>query len=352
VKGGHIVRWLWGGTPAGRVARLPLIPLSLAYGAAMRWRAAAYARGLLPTDRLPLPVVAVGNLSVGGTGKTPLTAWIAQYYAARGLRPGILLRGYGGDEPLVHRRLVPEAIVIGDPDRSAGAQQAGAAGARVLVLDDAFQLLRIARDLNVLVVSAESLDVSPWALPAGPWREGWDRRAFARADHIVVTRKRAGIAAAATLAARLARDARAPVAVAHLGIERFDGLQSGTRHSVAVLQGRHVVAAAGIADPQSFAAQLEALGASVQLVAYQDHQPYAADDVARLVRAAREADYVVITEKDAVKVRDRWPEGAPEPLVAALAVRWEQGGRLFEEALAAVPGAFIRPTSVAERRRS
>ena len=304
----------------------------------MRLRAAAYRGRLLGTDRLPLPTVAVGNLSLGGTGKTPLAAWIAAYYVARGQKPGILLRGYGGDEPLVHRRLVPDAVVVVDPDRAAGARQAAAEGAQVLVLDDAFQLLRVARDLNVAVVSVESVDRAPWALPAGPWREGW--QALGRADCIVVTRKRAGREAAEEVAERLA--ARRPgrsVSVAHLTLDRLEGLQSGTRHPATVVEGRRVVAAAGIADPESFAAQLRGLGASVQLLAYRDHHPYPRGDLERLVRASAGADYVVITEKDAVKLRGRWPREAPEPLVAVLTVHWERNGRQLEQALEAV----VRP---------
>ena len=81
-------------------------------------RAGAYGRGWLATRPLPLPAVAVGNLAVGGAGKTPLAAWFAAFYAQRGLRPGILLRGYGGDEHRVHERLVPGAVVVPDPDRA------------------------------------------------------------------------------------------------------------------------------------------------------------------------------------------------------------------------------------------
>jgi len=103
VNAARVARWVWGDGAAAKIARVPLIPLALAYGATMRLRAAAYERGLLPTERLPLPAVAIGNLSVGGTGKTPLAAWIARFYATRGCRPAVLLRGYGGDEPLVHR---------------------------------------------------------------------------------------------------------------------------------------------------------------------------------------------------------------------------------------------------------
>ncbi|MGH7699713.1 MAG: tetraacyldisaccharide 4'-kinase, partial [Gemmatimonadales bacterium] len=102
------------------------------------------------------------------------------------------------------------------------------------------------------------------------------------------------------------------------------------------LAGRRVVAAAGIADPASFAVQVRATGAVVQLMAYQDHHAYGARDVARLVRWVGEADYVVVTEKDAVKLRHRWPREAREPLVARLTLEWELHGEAVERALAAV----------------
>jgi tetraacyldisaccharide-1-P 4'-kinase len=97
-----------------------------------------------------------------------------------------------------------------------------------------------------------------------------------------------------------------------------------------------VIVAAGIADPVSFAAQVRSFGASVQLTAYQDHHAYPPGDVARLAQAAKQADYVVVTEKDAVKLRSRWPEDAPEPLVAQLALRWELNGDGVERVLEGV----------------
>jgi len=335
VSGTRVAPWLWGTNRAARVVRLPLVPFALVYGAMVRLRAGGYRWGVLKAARLPLPAVAVGNLSVGGTGKTPLAAWIARRYAERGRAPGILLRGYGGDESLVHRRLAPEAVVVADPNRVAGAERARTAGADILVLDDAFQLLSVARDLNIAVVSAESIAASPWPLPAGPWRERWD--ALARADVIVVTRKRAPAAAADRLAGRLAeRQAGTPICVAHLAVGPLEGMESGTRRELGLLAGRRVLAAAGIADPESFAAQLEAVGAIVQLQAYQDHHPYGVADLARLVRGSAGADYVVVTEKDAVKLRGRWPRDTPEPLVAGLAVRWERNGGALEQALDAL----------------
>jgi len=292
--------------------------------------------------RLPLPAIAVGNLSVGGTGKTPLAAWIAEYCAARGRTAAILLRGYGGDEPLVHRRLAPRAVVVANPDRVAAAGVARAQGAQICVLDDAYQLTGVARDLNIAVVSAESAAGSPWPLPAGPWRERWD--ALDRADLIVVTRKRASAGAAAAVADGLARSRpRVPACIAALELSHLEGMRSAAHHELDILAGRGVVAAAGIADPLSFGAQLRAAGAIVQLVAYQDHHPYAPADVERLARAARGGDYVVVTEKDAVKLRARWPGAVPEPLVAVLAVRWERNGRVLEQAVDSVLGPAAAP---------
>ena len=332
------VHWLWNSRrlPA-RVARVALLPLAGAYRAATVLRAGLYRARVLRTRRLPLPSVAVGNLSVGGAGKTPLAAWIAARYASQGLRPGILLRGYGGDEALVHRRLVPQAVVVENPDRLAGGESALQEGASILVLDDAYQRLDVARDLNIAVVSAERARAVPWPLPAGPWREG--RGALSRAHAIVVTRRRVPLEEARGLAERLATGRSGViVATAHLGLTGLEGMRSGRHLAAQALSGKRVVAAAGIADPSSFAVQVRASGARVQLVAYQDHHAYADDDIARLARAAREgADYLVVTEKDAVKLRHRWPADAPEPLVAVLTVTWETNGDLLTRALDRVP---------------
>ena len=329
----RVVNWLWWSRrPSARIARGLLLPAALLYRAVMVARAAAYRRGWFRQRRLPLPAVAIGNLAVGGAGKTPFAAWVAAFYVRHGLKPGILLRGYGGDEHRVHERLVPGAIVVPDPDRVAGAERARAAGAQVLVLDDAYQRLDVARDVNVALVGTETARAVHWPLPAGPWREDWG--ALARADMIVVTRRRAAPAEARRLATRIAaRWPRALVAIVHLAVDGLAGLQSGRRKALSGLTGKRVVVAAGIADPASFAVQVRASGAIVQLMAYQDHHAYPPGDVARLAQAAKDADYVVVTEKDAVKLRDRWPADAPEPLVAQLALRWELNGDAVERVL-------------------
>jgi tetraacyldisaccharide 4'-kinase len=331
----RLIRWLWTSRrPDARLARLALLPASGLWGAGMAVRRLAYRRGWLPTYDLPLPSVAVGNLTVGGSGKTPIATWIARHYAARGLKPGILLRGYGGDEALVHRHDVPEAVVVPDPDRVAGAERALANGAEVLVLDDAFQRLDVRRDLNILVLSAEAGRAVRWLLPAGPWREGWG--AMARADAVVVTRKRATAEAALLLAREAQGRVAGPVAVVHLGFHHLEGLVSGEPRPVEQIRGRRVVAASAIGDPDAFVAQVKGTGAQVQVATWKDHHAFRDEDVAWLAHAARRADHVVLTAKDAVKLRDRWPASAPEPLVAVLDVRFEEGDTEFVAALDAV----------------
>jgi tetraacyldisaccharide 4'-kinase len=333
-----ISRWLWAGRSlSARLARLPLIPPSLLYRGIAAARARAYRSRLLPRTCPPVPTVAVGNLTVGGSGKTPVAAWIARYYSSREMRPGVVLRGYGGDEGQVHRNLVSTAVVVEDPDRLRGARKAVQLGAEVLVLDDAYQRLDVDRDLNVAVVSAESVRAVRWTLPAGPWREGW--RALRRADLVVVTRKRAGSQAAEAVAERAQRMVRhRPVAIARLGIAQFSGMLTGERIDTVQLKGARLVAAAGIADPRTFAAQCRAMGARVQLIAWKDHHSFTERDVRRIAHAGRKADYVVVTEKDAVKLRGRWPRHRPEPLVAELDLTWERGA---EEVTAALDAAVV-----------
>lgn len=330
--GHQTVRWLWTSRrPDARIVRALLVPVAGLWSSTMRFRALAYRRGWFKTRALPLPAVAVGNLTVGGSGKTPLAGWIAGELIARGRRPAILLRDVGGDESAVHREALPGVIVVPDADRARGADVAMTAGADVLVLDDAFQRLNVGRDLNVCLISAETTRAVRWPLPAGPWREGL--RALDRADLVIVTRKRADAETAARLAEQLRHRTGTAVAVAHLALTTLRGLVSGRPHPLAVLQGRRVVAASAIADPASFVAQIKQTGAQVQVATWNDHHAFRDEDLAWLAHAARRADWLVVTAKDAVKLRDRWPASVPEPLVAMLSIAWEAGESHIHAAL-------------------
>ena len=126
------------------------------------------------------------------------------------------------------------------------------------------------------------------------------------------------------------------MSVAHLALDGFTGMRSDTAYPASAVQGRRVTAVAGIGDPRSFAAQLSALGATVSCWPIPTITRTLLEDIERLARVSGAADYLVVTEKDAVKLRGRWPREAPEPLVAALAVQWERNGRPLEEKLDAV----------------
>ena len=321
----RLIRWLWTSHRIdARLVRSGLLPIAGAYGMLARARAMAYARRWAEVRLLPLPSVSVGNLTVGGSGKTPVSSWIAGHYVRRGLTPGILLRGYrSGDEAQVHQGAVPEARVITDPDRVAGAQRALAAGAQVLVLDDAYQRQDVFRDLNVVVVSAETSRAVPWPLPAGPWREGMG--ALGRADVLIITRRRADRASGLAFLRRLSAKVRGPAALVELSVTTYEGLLSGKRVTAAELDGKRVVAASAIGDPEAFISQTKGTGAAVQVATWRDHHAYSDADIAWLAKAARKSDYLVVTRKDAVKLVDRWPASVPEPIVARLELVWEEG---------------------------
>ncbi|HEU5169747.1 MAG TPA: tetraacyldisaccharide 4'-kinase [Gemmatimonadales bacterium] len=330
----RMLRWLWTSRRLeARLARAVLVPAAVLWRGGMAARAMAYQRGWLAVRELPLPSVSVGNLTLGGSGKGALVEWIARHYADGGATPAILVPG-APDEVRVHRHAVPGAIVLGDRDPVAGGERALAQGGTVLILDDAYQRLDVQRDLNLAVLSAETSRAVRWTLPAGPWREGWP--ALRRAQGAIVTRKRAPLEAAEQLARDLARVVPGPVGIVHLGLEHLEGLVSGERRAAATLSGKRVVAASAVADPDAFVAQTKATGAAVQVATWKDRPDFRDEDVAWLAHAARRADHVVITEKDAVKLRDRWPHRVPEPLVAVLQLAWEAGGEEIAAALDAV----------------
>jgi len=322
---------VWRGTsPGARLARALLLLPAGAYRAGVAVRNAAYDHRVLRSWRLPRASLGVGNIAVGGVGKTPVAAYLAQELARRGAKPGILLRGYrGDDEAEEHRARTPAAVVVADPDRRRGAAQAIAAGAQVLVLDDCLQRRDLCHDALLAVVAAETAGDRKWPLPAGPWREGLG--ALGRCDGVVVTYKTAAADVAASTARRLAPRTRTGLgAAAGLEIARLVPMHGGTPLAAGWLCGRDVVAVCGIGEPGLFRSQLESLGARVRLSAFGDHHRYVPSDLAAAVAAAGPDGVVVTTAKDAVRLRPVWPEKAPACLIAELEVRVTYG----EDALA------------------
>lgn len=329
------LRWLWSSRDfAARALRSSLLPAAGLYAATVRAREQAYRHRWLARDRLPVPVVSVGNLSLGGTGKTPMASWIARWCARHGCRPGIVLSGYAPDEVALHRELCPGAVVVAGRDRPAQARAAISQGADVVVVDDGYQRLDLEPDLNLLLLAAEAVAESPWPLPAGPWREPLG--AARRADLVVITRKCASRVQALELAAALHHRRLVPsgrMGLAHLRLAWLGELWGRERVALGRLEGSRVLAVCAIAAPETFARQLAEAGARVELAAWRDHHSYTPAEIERLLSAAGTFDYVITTHKDAVKLRMGWPAAGPRLWVAHLALVWEAGEPLIVDAL-------------------
>ena len=300
----------FGDSMSAALARSLLAPAGWLYCTAASVRNRLYDAGILRSMEPALPTLSVGNLVVGGTGKTPVAAWAARRLHARGAHPAIVLRGYGDDEPLVHRKLNPFAHVIADADRVRAVQKAKAGGADCVILDDAYQHRRIRRRENWLLVAAEHWGSGTRCLPAGPFRES-----FASADRatvIIVTRKSASASAAREVAGQLASKAGGtPIAVVHLAPMAIVNALDEASVPLGALSAARVLAIAAVGDPAAFFAQLRGLGASVIEAAYRDHHAFDAREAAQLARRGATCDIVLCTLKDAVKLAPLWPRNGP-----------------------------------------
>ena len=286
-------------------ARAPLLlrPLAWVYGAIVQARRLAFDTGLRTATHPGVPTVVVGNLTVGGTGKTPLVLWLAQQLRERGRRPGIVLRGYGGrqrapqlvqphadaasvgDEALLLARRADCPVATG-VRRVAAARLLVHAGCDVLIADDGLQHLALQRDLAVVVVDGGRGFGNGALLPAGPLREPVAR--LRMADYVVLNGDDRRDVPAAT--GQVLRMQLVPVALRQLG--------SDQQVPLGALQGETVHALAGIGHPQRFFALLRTLGATPVEHPRPDHHVPVATDL-----HSRGGQWIVMTEKDAVKCR-------------------------------------------------
>ncbi|TDO12604.1 MULTISPECIES: tetraacyldisaccharide 4'-kinase [Halomonas] len=283
-----------------------LRPLEALYRLAVRRRAAAFAAGRRCVWQAPVPVIVVGNITLGGTGKSPLVAWLARFLVERGWSPGILSRGYGGRSeryPLLLDAETPVAAcgdeprmladqtglpVVVDPDRPRGARRLLAAGCDILIGDDGLQHLALGRDLELVVVDGRRGVGNGHCLPAGPLREPLAR--LEKVDAVVINGEMAfeapsgayGMLLEPSAWRRLADGARVPPSP-----QPF----AGPVHAVA-----------GIGHPARFFATLEALGVESIPHAFADHHRFTAADL-----AFADGRPVVMTAKDAVKCRELAP---------------------------------------------
>jgi tetraacyldisaccharide 4'-kinase len=293
-----------------RPGHLILYPLSLIFAAVAAMRRAAYRSGWCRSVRIQVPVIVVGNITVGGTGKTPLITWLAEFLRQSGYRPGIVARGYGGtqmvqevrpdsdpaqagDEPVLLARRIDAPVFVGR--RRVDAVQALLSAhpkCNLILSDDGLQHYALARDLEIAVVDGERAFGNGWLLPAGPLRE--PVRRLSSVDAVVVN------------GGNGLPELRVPQYRMALKGESFHNLLNpGLRAAAADLRDKTLHAIAGIGNPQRFFARLRQAGLEFRAHPFPDHFRFGKDDL-----AFAGDEVVLMTEKDAVKclafARENW----------------------------------------------
>lgn len=328
----HIIESIWQRHSLwSRIGWGVLTPLSLLFSLAVRVRTALYDCRLLPVTHAPLNVISIGNLTVGGTGKTPLALWLAQSLQQRGYRVGILTRGYKGtatgptlvgkdgtplvsplevgDEAVMLARRFP-GVVIAGRDRVAAANFAHQHFARdVVILDDGFQHRRLHRDVDILLLVAQGTE-NTWLLPAGPFRE--PLTSVHRAHAVVVTKRPGSQEHPSSLpvaynphSAIPTPQSPLPVFHANLVPTALIEVVHGEWHErpLATLAGKRVFVVTAIANPQPLYQAAQEQGATLaRVVEFPDHHSYTHKEWQKLVHDSCSFDILLTTEKDLVKL--------------------------------------------------
>ena len=322
--------------PGVLLLRILFLIFSIPYGLILHLRALAYAWGLLRSFRLSKPVISVGNITVGGTGKTPMVALLASYYISKGKRVAVLSRGYGGslhgetrivsdgreifltpgeagDEPFMLATRIPGLLVVIGPDRyKAGLFAQERLDPDIFILDDGFQHVRLKRDLNILLLNRSKPFGNGCVLPAGLLREY--RSAAKRADLVIYTR--CGNKEPDTQIPGI------PFCLANHKIAEVIPLGGATPLPLSRLASLCGMAFAGIAEPSHFFAMLEDAGLKISgNIAFADHCRYGEKEIAEIVlqKNLAQAEYLITTEKDAVKLSP-YLKGLGDVYVAVLEV--------------------------------
>jgi len=344
------VRDVWERNGArGKLLWFFLLPVAFLYALGGRARNVFYSLGWLKSTRLPKPVISVGNLTVGGTGKTPTCLWLAGELKNHGLQVGILSRGYqreetrplvlrpqstngsgpnnladvskAGDEPAMMSDLHGQVVGIGKDRGLAAAELLRQTDVDVFILDDGFQHRRIRRDVDLLLMGS---DFSGWTLPAGPFRE--PRRNYKRADFLLVT------GAAEKWRALIASTHAATAFAASLQPVSLLSINSGRRKEfpLTVLYRSKILTVTGVADPRGFYRMIHDWeGEIVETLEFPDHHDYSARDWQQINRVGRLVDLIVTTEKDILKLV-RFPFAKDKLVALRVAMQVENGAELVQ----------------------
>jgi len=324
-------------TPAAAAYRAAAAVMAPLYGLAVRARNRSFDRHPEKAISLGRPTISIGNLSAGGTGKTPATIWLCKKLIERGLRPAVLMRGYGADEPEMIRSSVDGVVVAADPDRASAARRVlmDHADTSCFVLDDGFQHRRAARDFDLVLVSATQMGTQAQLLPRGLLRESFD--SLSRATAVLITKHDA---VPAEQLADIERTIRA-----HTGVPIFRSRHAFPAGIVDAfnLRATRFFAVAGIGDPASFDTLLRSIGPTYAGHRwFEDHHAYTETDL-RLINAearACGASAVVTTAKDWVKIRKFIDKGTEKttwcPIDVELCFDTGHESQLIEQMLSAV----------------
>jgi len=287
--------------PAKAVLRL----VSWGYLAAVRVIDWAYKNGIKRKYKVSVPVVSIGNLTLGGTGKTPFAIFLADYFLSAGKKPAVLTRGYGGDESVLLKNEMPLVPVYLGKDRVASANRAVTDGRDLLILDDGFSHRRIERDLNILMIDGVNFFGNSLVFPRGVLRE--PTSAIERADMFVLTKvDSASRARIEEIHAFLAKRAPGKTVVDARHKPSFLTDVTGAAYALSFLNGKRISVVSGIGDPDYFAFLLKEEGARIiSRHDYMDHHKYKQRDIDAIYLASvsKKTENIIMTAKDYVKIK-------------------------------------------------
>jgi tetraacyldisaccharide 4'-kinase len=325
----------------GRLLWVSFLPVSFLYWLGVQTRNALYSAGWKTTQNLNRVVVSVGNLTVGGTGKTPTVVWVAQELQKRGLKIVVLSRGYNrrgnqprvlaanspanvddfGDEPSMMARLFGLTVAVSNPRYKGALAAVKNHAVDVFILDDGFQHRQLRRDLDLVLLGSDS---TGWVLPSGPFRE--PRKAVGRADFLLITggQEKWQRVIAKVDPQLIFHGALKPVALIGFESRRWK------EYPLNLMARRKIVAVTAIANPEPFYGIIHDWeGEIVDVLEFADHHHYSSQDWQRINRAARDADLIITTEKDILKLI-RFPFGRGKLLALRVAMDVENGDTLIQ----------------------
>jgi len=321
----NLIRDKKSGVPAG-IAKLFLLTASYVYGATIFWHDRFYKTGILKTHKVCAKIISVGNITLGGTGKTPFTIMLAELLANEGKKVGVLIRGYGEDEyRLLEDKLSQRGVkVFVGRDRVKTASEAAREGYDTIILDDGFQHRRLGRDMDITLIDSGNPFGNQRLFPRGILREKVE--GLKRTDIIVLTKIKDKNGTSGELLRKI--DKIAPGKIVLEAAHRPAGLTAIINRETKrpdYLRGRKILLLSAICDPDYFRTTALKTGARVESeIIFPDHYQYKKQDMARISSECKKKkiDAVVTTEKDAVKLKELMA-GYSGPEILALQIEME-----------------------------